>query len=220
MPTIALRLYRRLARAFPHEFQIVYGTDVVQLGEEVVDDIYRQHGLFGLVRLIADISVRVPIEYLSEMRRDLVYAVRALIKSPGFAAVGIISLGLGIGVTATAVTQIYGFILRDVPGAQDPDRLEMLQGVSYPYFEHYRDQHDLFSGVAAFDNAVPFNVAVSAGPTGRPRTSRPERVFGQIVSPEYFSVMGVSAAAGASVQPGYRQAGWGAGGLHQRPFLA
>lgn len=201
MPTIALRLYRRLARAFPHEFQIVYGTDVVQLGEEVVDDIYRQHGLFGLVRLIADISVRVPIEYLSEMRRDLVYAVRALIKSPGFAAVGIISLGLGIGVTATAVTQIYGFILRDVPGAQDPDRLEMLQGVSYPYFEHYRDQHDLFSGVAAFDNAVPFNVAVRAGASGSSENVKTERVFGQIVSPEYFSVMGVSAERGRLFSP-------------------
>jgi macrolide transport system ATP-binding/permease protein len=197
MPTIAMRLYRRLARAFPHEFQIVYGTDVIQLGEDVVDDVYRQHGLFGLLRLIADIAVRVPMEYLSEMRRDLVYAVRALIKSPGFAAVGIVSLGLGIGVSATAVSQIYGFILRDVPGAQEPDRLQMLQGVSYPYFEHYRDQHNLFVGVAAFDNAVPFNVAVS----GSSANVKTERVFGQIVSPEYFSVMGVSAERGRLFSP-------------------
>jgi len=94
MPTIAMRLYRRLARAFPHEFQIVYGTDVIQLGEDVVDDVYRQHGVFGLLRLIVDIAVRVPVEYLAEMRRDLAYAFRTLWKSRGFAAVGIISLGL------------------------------------------------------------------------------------------------------------------------------
>ena len=45
-------LYRRLAYAFPHEFQIVYGTDVIRLGEDVVDEVWKQHGFFGLLRLI------------------------------------------------------------------------------------------------------------------------------------------------------------------------
>src|ERR1700693_4601647 len=47
----ALRMYRRLALAFPHEFQMVYGADVIQLGEEAIDDIWTQHGFFGLLRL-------------------------------------------------------------------------------------------------------------------------------------------------------------------------
>src|ERR1700693_3261284 len=100
MKTLAMRMYRRIAYAFPHEFQMVYGADVVQLGEEAIDDIWKQYGAFGLIRLLADIAARLPMEYLSEMRRDLAYALRALAKSRGFAAVGIISLGLGIGISA------------------------------------------------------------------------------------------------------------------------
>lgn len=78
---------------------MAYGAEVMQLGEDVVGDIAKRHGAIGLIRLVADIAVRVPLEYLSEMRRDMRYAMRALIKSPGFALVGIISMGLGMGLT-------------------------------------------------------------------------------------------------------------------------
>ena len=66
MKSLAMRIYRRLAWAFPHEFQMVYGADVIQLGEDAMDDIWEQHGFFGLARLLADIAMRLPIEYLSE----------------------------------------------------------------------------------------------------------------------------------------------------------
>src|SRR5690348_12917589 len=95
----AWRIYRRLAQAFPHEFKLAYGADVLQLGEDAVKDIAKRHGTWGLIRLIADIAVRVPLEYLSEMRGDVAYGVRGLRKSPGFALVGIISMALGIGLT-------------------------------------------------------------------------------------------------------------------------
>ena len=55
----AWRIYRWLARAFPHEFKLAYGTEVVQLGEDVVADIAQRHGAAGLIRLIADIATRV-----------------------------------------------------------------------------------------------------------------------------------------------------------------
>jgi len=195
MKTLAMHLYRRLAYAFPHEFQIVYGADVIQLGEEAIEDIWNQHGFFGLIRLLADIAVRVPAEYLAEMRRDLGYALRTLANSRGFAAVGIISLALGIGVTATAATQIFTLILKDLPGARDADQLVMVQGASYPYFEHYRDQHDLFSAAAAFKTAVPFNVSLQGA------AAKPERVFGQIVSPEYLPLLGVTPVRGRLLNP-------------------
>ena len=187
----AMRLYRALARAFPHEFKLVYGADVIQLGEDIVQDIAKRNGFPGLFRLVADLAIRVPIEYLSEMRRDLIYALRMLAKSPGFAAVGIISLGLGIGVAAVGVSEMLNLILRDAPGAQDADKLVMVASVSYPYIEHYRDQHDLFAGGAAFQTPVPYNVALNNA-VG----AKADRVFGQLVSPEYFSVIGVSAARG------------------------
>jgi hypothetical protein len=84
-PGSALRAYRWLAEAFPHEFKLAYGTEIMQLGEDVVEDIASRHGAAGLFRLIADLAMRVPVGYWSEMR-DMRYSVRALLKSPGIRA--------------------------------------------------------------------------------------------------------------------------------------
>ena len=200
MKSSALRIYRRLAFAFPHEFQMIYGADVIQAGEDAIDDIWAQHGSLGLIRLLADIAVRLLIEYLSEMRRDLAYAIRTLAKSPVFAAVGILSLGLGIGVASFTASEFFNLILRDMPGAKNPEQLVMALATSYPYFEQYRDQHDLFAAVAAYEGPVPFNVSFNSSLQSGAGT-KAERVFGHLVSPEYFSVIGVHAARGRTFDP-------------------
>jgi macrolide transport system ATP-binding/permease protein len=194
--SVAMRLYSALARAFPYEFKVIYGADMIQLGEDMVQDIAREHGFVGLFRLVADLAIRLPIEYLSEIRRDFIYALRTLAKSRGFAAVGIISLALGMGVAAVSVSEVLNLILHNAPGARDADNLVLVGGVSYPYFEHYRDQHDLFAGAAAFQAAAPFNISL-----GDAANAKAARVFGQLVSPEYFSVIGVSAARGRMFSP-------------------
>ena len=187
----AIKLYRALARAFPHEFKVLYGADVVQLGEDIVQDIAKQNGFLGLFRLVADLAIRVPAEYLSEMRRDLGYAVRTLAKSRGFAAVGIISLSIGIGISAVAISEFLNMVLRDAPFAREADKLVIVNSVSYPYMERYRQQHDLFAGAAAFQVGIPYNVSLGSG-----AGTKATRVFGQLVSPEYFSVFGATAARG------------------------
>ncbi|HMD48607.1 MAG TPA: ABC transporter permease, partial [Bryobacteraceae bacterium] len=205
MKSLAMRIYRRLAYAFPHEFQMVYGADILQLGQDSIDDIWTKHGYLGLIRLIADIAIRLPIEYLSEMRQDLTYARRTLMKSPGFAAVGILSLGLGIGIAAFSSSEFFNLILPNAPRIQNPDQIVMLTGTSYPYFEHYRDdQHALFTGVAAYQGPVPFNASV-ASTSGA--NTKAERVFGHVVSPEYFSVIGVRAARGRTFDPAIERPG-------------
>jgi len=183
----ALRIYRRLAEAFPHEFKLLYGTEVMQLGEDVVEEIAREHGIAGLIRLIVDIAIRVPIEYLSEMRRDLKYGARALLKSPGFALVGIISLGLGMGMTTSVYSTVWAHLFHDLPAVTHAHELVIQQSpASYYYVEQYRTHKDLFAGAAAFQNGIPFNVGYQGN-----GNAKPERVFGQIVSPDYFSVLGV-----------------------------
>ena len=183
----ALAIYRRLAEAFPHEFKLVYGAELMQAGEDVVDEIARKQGVAGLIRLIADLAVRLPLEYLSEMRRDLRYAWRALIKSPGFALVAILSMGIGIGLTTTVYSGELAVVFRKLPGAANAQRLVMPEKpVSYFYVEQYREQKSLLNGVAAFQNGVPFNVILQ-GDTN----SKPARVSGQLVSPDYFSVLGI-----------------------------
>jgi hypothetical protein len=186
---LARRIYRRLAQAFPHEFKLAYGTDVLQLGEDVIKEIAKRHGALGLIRLIADIAIRVPLEYLSEMRGDMRYATRALLKSPGFALVGIISMGLGIGLTTNVYGSKWALLFRDLPSAANAKSLVMLQqsadgdlaSVSYSYIEQYREQKSLFTGVAAFVTGIPFNVTSQGDPN-----AKPERVFGQLVSPDYL----------------------------------
>ena len=183
----AWRIYRWLAEAFPHEFKLAYGSEVVQLGEDMIKETARRRGIGGLMRLLVDIAVRVPVEYLSEMRRDMRYALRALIKSPGFALVGIISMGLGMGLTTMVYSSKWKLITRGLPAAANAQRLVMPERpVSYYYIEQYREHKDLFSGVAAFQTGVPFNVGFQNGDN-----AKPQRIFGQLVSADYFSVLGV-----------------------------
>jgi len=185
-------MYRRLAQAFPHEFKLAFGDEMVQAGEDAIAEVAKRHGVAGLLRLLLDLAVRVPIEYLNEIRRDIPYAVRTLIKSPGYAAVGIVSMGLGIGLTTNLYNSGWSLLMRQLPGAQNASRLVTAEKpVSYYYIAQYREENKLFAGVAAVKTLVQFNVGLGGGPG-----TAPQRVFGQIVSPDYFSVLGMQAQRG------------------------
>ncbi|HEY6358382.1 MAG TPA: ADOP family duplicated permease [Vicinamibacterales bacterium] len=126
------------------------------------------------------------------MRRDVQYALRALMKSPGFALVGVISMGVGMGLTTWVYQSKWEVIFRDLPSAENAERLVMAEKpVSYYDIEQYRGQKSLFAGVAALETGIPFNVTFPGQVSGRP-----ERVFGQLVSADYFSVLGVRAERG------------------------
>jgi macrolide transport system ATP-binding/permease protein len=193
----AWRIYRLLAQAFPHEFKLAYGAEVLQLGEDSVKDIAKRHGTAGLIRLIADIAIRVPLEYLSELRGDMRYAMRALAKSPGFALVGIISMGLSIGLTTNVYSSKWALLFRNLPAAANAPNLVMPEKpVSYYYVEQFREQKNLFAGVAAFQIGVPSNVTFQGA-----ENAKPQRIFGQLVSPDYFSVLGVQPQRGRVFSP-------------------
>ena len=166
------------------------------MGEDAVPEAWRRYGLIGLLRLLADIAVRLPAEYLGEIRQDVVYAVRVLARSPGFAAVAILSLALGIAMCSVILCGSSS-VLRPMPGARDPSALfAARKGVSYPYFEHYRDQKQVAGAATVFLASIPFAVAVAGG-----NNARAERFYGHLVSPEYFSTLGVTPAAGRFFAP-------------------
>jgi hypothetical protein len=158
---ISLRLYHALANAFPQEFKNAYGDELLVTAENAVEDIWRRYGVAGLVRLLADIAVRVPIEHLAEVRRDIRYGLRMLLRSPGFTAVSLISLTLGICIATCADSEMNGVIFRNVPGTSDPDELVSLElPVSYPNYKRYRELRDVFSSTAAYVAPVPFAVSL------------------------------------------------------------
>ncbi|MGA2850081.1 MAG: FtsX-like permease family protein [Terracidiphilus sp.] len=197
------RVYERLAQAFPHEFKLAHGEEMLETGEAAMAHMAKRRGWGGMAALLADAAVRLPIEYLTEMRRDLRHAVRALIKSPGFALVGILSMGLAIGLTTNVYSSSWALLTRPIEGVAHASRLVMAEKpVSYFYVERYREQKNVFAGVAAFQTAVPFNLRLPGEADGRQ-----QRIFGQLVSPDYFQVMGVDAEHGRLLSPAMDRVG-------------
>lgn len=125
---------------------------------------------------------------LSELRQDVRYGLRILADAPGFTAVAVISLSLGIAVITCAYSEINGLILRDIPGVPHPDELVALATpTSYPEYKRYRERSDLFSSTMAYVAPVPFGVSLDA---------RTERVWGHLVTASYFSTLGIHPAVG------------------------
>src|SRR5438045_371863 len=69
-----LTVYRRLARAYPHEFRMLYGDDLDRAGEDALPEAWSRYGVTGLARLMADIAWQLPLRYLVEIRQDIAYA--------------------------------------------------------------------------------------------------------------------------------------------------
>ena len=195
--SVCLALYRRLASAYPHEFRMLYGEDLDRLGEDAIPEVWRRYGLPGLLRLLADIAIQLPATYLTEIRQDIVYAMRTLAKSPGFAAVAVLSLAIGIGMCSVVLSECQS-IDGPPPGVRDPAALASFywHDASYPYFERYRDQRQVVGNATAFLGLVPFAVAF----TGE-KSAHAERLYGHLVSPEYFTTLGVTPAAGRFFSP-------------------
>jgi predicted permease len=129
------------------------------------------------------------------MLRDTCYAFRTFRQNPGFTLVIILSIALGIAANTTVFSIVNGLLLGSLP-VQEPDRLVSLssgRSFSHPDYLDYRDQTGgVFEGVSAHFPLVP----ASLGGSGEP-----ERVWGQVVSGNYFSVIGVVPALGRGISP-------------------
>jgi predicted permease len=184
---IGLRVYRALARAFPEDFKNEYGSDLARTAEDAVEQVWRREGMRGLLRMLADVALRVPIEHLAELRRDIRYGLRTLAGSPGFTLVAVASISLGIAVATCAYSEVNGLILRDLPGAPRPEELVALQApVSFPGYKRYRES-DLFVSMMAYVAPVPFGISMGG---------RTERIWGHLVTASYFPTLGISASMG------------------------
>ncbi len=134
--------------------------------------------------------------WLEDFAGDLRFAVRTTVRSPGLAVAAITSIALGIAANSTVFSVASGLLWGVLP-VKEPGRLLMFsegRSFSYPDYLDYRDQtRDVFEGVAAHFPLIP----ASLGGGGEP-----ERVWGQVVSDNYFSVLGVRMALGRPILPG------------------
>lgn len=136
---------------------------------------------------------------------DLIFAGRQLRKSPGFTAVAVITLALGIGANTAIFTVVNGLLLKMLP-VRDPQHLVVVgdpaqansrhngtpstQLFSYPLYKELRDRNSVFSGLSAA--ASDHHIEVDAGQGQLPD----EKITGRMVSGNYFDVLGVEPAAG------------------------
>jgi predicted permease len=142
---------------------------------------------------------------LTDLRQDLLYGFRLLAKSPGFTAVAVLTLALGIGANTAIFSLIDTVLLKMLP-VQDPQQLVALTDptsggvstgtstgereiLSTREFEGLRDRTQAFSGMFATQSEMDTENAVI---DGKP----PEEVRTRLVSGDYFTVLGATAAIG------------------------
>ncbi|MGH9523375.1 MAG: ABC transporter permease, partial [Terriglobales bacterium] len=137
--------------------------------------------------------------------QDLRYGVRVLLKSPGFAAIAILTLALGIGANTALFSVVSNVLLSPLPfpHAQqlvslDESKPNFAHGsISFPNFRDWRDQNRSFSGLAAYRGW-------SATLTGM---GDAVQVNGMFVSSEFFSLLGVRPILGRTFRAGEDEIG-------------
>jgi putative ABC transport system permease protein len=137
---------------------------------------------------------------MGSLFRDIRYAARVLAARPGFTAVAVLTLALGIGANTTIFSWVKALLLQPLPGVPEQERLAVLlttsalgdfRSSSYPDFVDLRDGIREHAGLVAFEMA-PLSWASGA---------QTERVWGCLVSGNYFDVLGVPAALGRTFLP-------------------
>ena len=131
--------------------------------------------------------------------KDIRYSARMLLKNPGFTTAAALSLALGIGVNSTIFTLVNALLLRPMPVSEPSELVEVYTGreemaymtSSYPDYVDFRDESDVFSGLAA--HSLTGVILTVEG--------RSEFVLGEIVTANYFDVLGVGTAMGRTFLP-------------------
>ena len=137
--------------------------------------------------------------------QDIRYAARMLRKTPGFTAIAILTLALGIGANSAIFSVVNAVLLRPLMYKDSENLIRLYEGlpqggtgsVSVPNLKDWREQNTAFSQMAAYQYGN-FNLSVQ---------DQPERIIGANVSSEFFDVLGTPAQLGRTFQKGEDQPG-------------
>src|SRR6188768_1029417 len=137
---------------------------------------------------------------MEKFRQDIRFGFRGRPTKPGFAALAIISMALGIGANTSIFSLIDTVLLRPLP-VHEPSRLAVLYGTlhngadvtlqSYLNYKDYRDRNSVMSGLALY-RVVMANLS---------QAGHNERAWGYLVSGNYFEVLGVKPFLGRDFLP-------------------
>src|SRR2546429_9332384 len=136
------------------------------------------------------------------MLRDLRYACRMLVKTPGFTSIAVLAIALGIGASTTMFSAIDALLLRPMPYIQDQDRLvavpeffakvpDQNAGTAFPDYLEFKRISTTLDGIAAVQEAT---FIISGG-------DKPERYLGGQISADAFTFLGVQPILGRQFRP-------------------
>jgi predicted permease len=142
---------------------------------------------------------------MSTLFQDLLYAVRMLLKSPGFAAIAVLTLALGIGANTALFSVVNGVLLSPLPYPHSEQLVAVSEKrpgfeQSPPVYLNYLDwqrDNQTFSSMAIYRNQ-DYNMM---------GTAQPERVSGYMISANFFSTLGVQPVLGRTFLPDEDQVG-------------
>jgi predicted permease len=136
---------------------------------------------------------------MDSLLKDIRYAVRGLVKRPGFVAIAVITLALGIGANTAIFSLVNTVVLRSLP-VDRPNEIvsvavrgkeDSMSAFSYPNYKDFRDRNEVLSGLLVH-RFVPLSLS---------RGGNNERVWGYEVSGNYFDVLNVKAIHGRTFLP-------------------
>jgi putative ABC transport system permease protein len=198
--------FRRLLRLLPFDFRADYGREMEQVFREQHRDAAGAAARAGVwARTIRDLVAIGPREHLIQLRQDARYALRGLRRAPGFVAVVLATLALGIGLNTAIFSVVYAVLLQPLPYS-DPERLASVANrwsgspearLSDPEYLDYSEQTRTMTMAAAATS--PVNLTGDA--------TDAERVLAAGVTPGFFDVVGVHPVLGRGFDAGDGVAG-------------
>ena len=201
---IWMRLRRALDSEFDAELKSHIAMDVENGMQRGLDE--QEARRQALIRLGGAEQVRqayrerATLPWLLDLQRDLRFALRTMARNPGMTAVVILTMAIGIATTATVFTWIDAVMLQPLSGVADPSHLASVATMaaggefitnSYPDYIDFRDNLKLLDGIAVMRPA-----AFSIG-----NEEHSDRVWGELVSGNFFAILGVKPEAGRVFLP-------------------
>jgi putative ABC transport system permease protein len=132
--------------------------------------------------------------------QDLRYGIRMLAKAPAFTGVAVLSLALGIGATTTVFSLMDAVMLRSLP-VQHPEQIVRVATTIPGNEPHYDFSYPLYAGLRDHNQSLSGLVAYSTSDFGVVAGDQTERIRGELVSSNYFSVLGVQPSIGSAFAP-------------------
>jgi predicted permease len=194
----------RFERAMSEEMRFhmeAYAEDLLRSGVPPEEARRRASIEFGALESIKeDARGARGLRHIDELQQDLRYAWRQIARSPGFAAIVVLTVALGVGANTAIFSAIDTVLIETLP-VREPERLVFLSAVGaggeryggppYPWFEEIRARTESFDGMAVFAvDHLPVSI-----------DGQPEQVLGQVASGNYFQLMGMQAAIGRLLTP-------------------